>query len=91
MDTILDDTENKIEFFIGDKIPPHVTARKFRPGSWSQQIRNSRNTKLNLFIIQLDTLLKYRDWEYIRTNRVYKRYEYTEEELNKKGWVIEYP
>ena len=52
---------------------------------------HSKNNKLNVFFIELDTLLKYNSWEYIIRNRVFKKFNYTEEELNKKGWVIEYP
>lgn len=95
LDTILEKRNNEnIAFYIRDKILPGETVAKNKPGStnsWSFLIQKSNNKKLNLFIISIDTLTKYNNWEYIRNNRLYKRYELTEEELNKKNWIVEYP
>ena len=30
-------------------------------------------------------------WEYIRTHRLYQRYSFTEEELDRINWIVEYP
>jgi hypothetical protein len=94
LDTILDKETNNISFYIRDKILPGAIVSKSKPGStqgWTFVIQNSNNKKLNIFIINIDTLLKYNDWEYIRNHKLYKRYSLTEEELKKLDWIIEYP
>lgn len=53
-------------------------------------IKNNSNYAI-AFDYSIDTLLKYDDWEYIRTHRLYQRYSFTEEELNRINWIIEYP
>lgn len=93
LDTILEKRSN-IDFYIRDKIMPGETVAKTKPGStngWPFLIQKSHNKKLNLFIINVDTLIKYNNWDYIRNNRLYKRYELTEEELNRNDWIVEYP
>lgn len=85
---------NEIPYFVSEKILPGETKSQSIFGStqgWPFFIRNSNNKKLNVFIISIDTLLKYDDWEYIRTHRLYQRYSFTEEELNRINWIIEYP
>ncbi len=80
-----------IPYYIENKILPGETIAQTIPMSWPSLIYRSNNKKLNVFIISIDTLLKYDDWEYIRTHRLYQRYSFTEEELNKMNWIIEYP
>jgi hypothetical protein len=85
---------DNIPFYIREKILPGETKSKSKPGStqgWPFLIQRSNNKKLNVFIINIDTLLKYNDWEYIRNHRLYKRYSFTEEELKRINWIIEYP
>ena len=94
LDTVLDAESYDINIFIRDKINPGAISTQIKPGDtkgWQSLIESSKNKKLNAFIIEIDTLLKYNDWEYIRKNKLYNRYELTEEELNKKNWTIEYP
>lgn len=95
LDTIMEQrANNNIPFFIRDKIMPGETTSKSKPGSnqgWTFVIQHSNNKKLNVFIVNVDTLLKYNDWEYIRNHRLYKSYSFTEEELNRMNWIIEYP
>ncbi|KAF5031656.1 hypothetical protein DSECCO2_625520 [anaerobic digester metagenome] len=95
IDTVLEERSNEnIAFFLRDKILPGETSLKTKPGStngWPFLIQKSLNKKLNIFIIEVDTLVKYNDWGYIRKNRLYRRYELTEDELNKKNWIVEYP
>ena len=80
-----------IPFYIEGKILPGETIAQTIPMSWPSLIYRSNNKKLNVFIISIDTLLKYDDWEYIRTHRLYQRYSFTEEDLNRTNWIIEYP
>jgi hypothetical protein len=94
MDTILDNQESDIYYFNRNCIVPGEISSQVafgRPYEWSDEINRSKNKKLNVFIINHDTLLKYNDWQYISINKLFKRYEYTEEELNKNNWIIEYP
>lgn len=93
LDTVLEKRSN-LDFYIRDKIMPGETVAKTKPGStnsWPFLIQKSNNKRLNLFIINIDTLTRYNDWEYIRNNRLYKRYELTEEDLNRSNWIVEYP
>ncbi len=83
-----------IPSYIVEKILPGETKSQSIFGStqgWPFLIQRSNNNKLNVFIISIDTLLKYDDWEYIRTHRLYQRYSFTEEELDRINWIIEYP
>lgn len=77
-----------------DPIFPDELVEKDMRGSkigWSKVIYNSKNKKLNVFIINYDTLDKYNDLDYIKNNKLFERYEYTEEYLNKNNWIITYP
>ena len=94
LDTVMDSVSIDIDILLRDMILPGKTVTMIKPGDsegWFSLIKNSTNKKLNYFIMNIDTIQKYNDWNYIRKNKLYKRYEYTEEELNKKAWVIEYP
>ena len=85
---------NNIEYYIDNKILPGEIGNKTQRGStnaWSLSIRRSKNKKLNVFIISVDTLTKYNNWENIVTRKLYKRYEFTEEDLDRINWIIEYP
>lgn len=94
-DTILrtDDT-NRINTLKWDKIFPGELCVKKKFGdltAWSGVIYKSKNKKLNVFIINYDTLLKYNDLDYIKNNKLFMRYEYSEEYLNNNNWIITYP
>ena len=95
IDTVMEERSNgNIAFFIRDKILAGETSIKTKPGStkgWPFLIQKSVNKRLNVFIIDVDTLIKYNDWAYIKKNGLYKRYQFSEGELNSKKWVIEYP
>jgi len=93
-DTVLEQEIKHVNAVISDKIMPGKIANQSLPGStnaWPFLIKKSKNNKLNVFIFNVDTVLKYNDWEYIRNHRLYKRYSFTEEELNRMNWIIEYP
>ncbi len=94
-DTLLPERiKENITYFLRDKIASGETFRKNRHGSenaWTFLVQGSANKKLNVFFINIDTLLKYNDWNYIKENQLYKRKEYTLDELEKHKWVIEYP
>ncbi|MBN1184618.1 MAG: hypothetical protein JXB49_20160 [Bacteroidales bacterium] len=94
-DTILEMRSNEnIQYFIRDKILPGETIKKTMPGSqngWPFLVQRSVNNRLNLFFINVDTLKKYNDWSYIKEYKLYKRSEYSLEELENKNWNINYP
>lgn len=93
-DTVLEPEIKNVNAVISDKIMPGKIADQSLPGStnaWPFLIKKSKNNKLNVFIFNVDTVLKYNDWEYIRNHRLYKRYSITEEELKRTNWTIEYP
>lgn len=85
-------TQNKIEFYIRQIIKPDSTLRRIKPGknAWSYFIKNSSNKKLNIFIVNADTLLSYNSIDSIKEHRLYKRYEYSEKELEELNWTIVY-
>jgi hypothetical protein len=93
-DTILEMRANEnIRYFIRDKAFPGDTIRKNIPGSqhgWQSIIQRSVNGKLNLFFINVDTLLKYNNWEYIKENKLYKRREFSIDELEELNWAVYY-
>lgn len=58
---------------------------------WSNFISTSKNERLNIFIYDVDTLIKYMDMEYIRNNRLWvKKMQLSEAELDSMKWVIVY-
>ena len=93
-DTIIHEMVNHPELYINRKISHGEIRRQIilgRKRDWPQFIERSTNKKLNVFIFATDTIKKYGDFEHIITNRLYERYEFTEEELDKMDWIIEYP
>lgn len=61
-DTVLQMRSNdNIPYFLKDKISPDETIKETMPGSqngWPFLIKRSVNNKLNLFFINVDTLIK---------------------------------
>ena len=93
-DTVIHEIVNYPEFYIDRKISTGETRRQNMLGrkrEWSHFIESSINKKLNVFIFATDTIEKYGGFEHIIAHRLYKRYEYTEKELDEMNWVVEYP
>jgi hypothetical protein len=91
-DTIINSSIlNKVPYYETIRIYPKDSTYQFLPGkdAWKWETRNSKNKKLNIFVFDLDTLRKYNDMEFIRLNKMYKRYEFTEKELNNSNWIID--
>lgn len=95
LDTVLDQGKNEdIKYLIRDGLSPGETKRQTRPGStnaWPGFIEQSNNKKLNVFFINLDSLSKFNDWNYLREKKAFTRKEYSLEELERINWIIEYP
>jgi hypothetical protein len=91
-DTIINSSIlSKVPYYETIRFYPNDSAYQFLPGkdAWKWETRNSKNKKLNIFVFDLDTLRKYNDMEFIRLNKMYKRYELTEKELNNSNWIID--
>jgi hypothetical protein len=83
-----------VAYYLTNIISPNNQRRFTKPGSlksWSFYINKSINNKLNIFIIDADTLLKYNCLDSIIIKNLYKKYSFTETELNKQRWLIDYP
>ena len=94
IDTIIHEIVNKPEFYINRKISPGEIQRQIilgRKSAWSDFIDHNANKKLNVFIFATDSIEKHGGFEHIITHKLYKRYEFTEKELDKLNWIIEYP
>ncbi len=81
-------------YYISDKISHGEIRRQAINGgkhAWSQFIERSTNKKLNVFIFSTDTIEKYGGFEHIIKQKLYKRYEFAEKELDNINWIIEYP
>jgi len=95
LDTLIEfNGEESIQFLISNQVTPGDFGTRPKPGStqaWTFFIQNSKNKKLNVFFVRIDTLEKYNDWGIIKKNRLYKKYSFSEEELNRIDWTIGYP
>jgi len=56
--------------------------------NWPKFVRNSMNGKLNLFVYDTDSLRSYNNIDSLNTKKMYKRLEYSLEELNRLNWEI---
>lgn len=83
----------KIQYYRRDSIVPNNFKKVLKTGpkdSWVQYVRNSPHKKLYIFVYDYDTLIKYNDMDTVRARKLYKELSFTEEELNKINWQIEY-
>lgn len=86
------------EFPSRNKTPVYWNARILRndtmklteygKNGWVFALSKSRNRKLNLIVYNIDSLLKYESIDTLIKKRIYKRYEQSEDELNKNNWII---
>lgn len=57
--------------------------------TWEDIIERSYSKKLNLFVFQWDSLVKYRDLHRLYKARgCYKKFEFTKEQLEGMGWKV---
>jgi hypothetical protein len=94
-DTILGKADvNNIEYYFSNYLNPGQEIKKSKIGStksWSYYIKNSTNQKLNIYFFNVDILKKYNSMDTIISLKLYHKYEFTEQELEKAKWKIEYP
>jgi hypothetical protein len=88
-DTILT-TKNLAEYYLRIQIQPNDSVRApiLGKNGWDSLVVHSVNRKLNLFVFQVDTIKKYRDMQYVISKRLYRRYEYSLDYLNKHNWRV---
>jgi len=55
---------------------------------WPFAIDGSKTKKLNLFIYSLDSIKKYKEIDTLINRKIYKRLEYSKEELEKSNWIV---
>ena len=93
-DTTLHEILTHPAYYINNKIPHGEIRMQIMPGrgrSMPSFIESSINKKLNVFIFSTDTIEKHGGFEHIIKHKLYKRYEFTEKELDYMNWIIEYP
>ncbi|WP_320052879.1 hypothetical protein [uncultured Acetobacteroides sp.] len=94
LDTVLHErTDREINAILEDTIPPFEERNKSIRGVndwWGIIIEKSKNKKLNLFILKKEDLSNY-IWDEIINRKLYKRYEFTEDELDEINWIVKYP
>ena len=56
--------------------------------SWPQVIENSKKKKLSLFIYSLDSIKKYKEIDTLISRKIYKRMEYSKDQLEKFNWIV---
>lgn len=85
---------NKVEYYIRKQIKPYDSLEfhgGIEPSPWQKFIVNSVNKKLNVFVYNADTLVKYMNMEQIRRNRLWVvEMSISQSELDSMKWVIVY-
>jgi len=56
--------------------------------NWPKYVENSDNKKLNLFIYSVDSIKKYKSIDTINSRGIYKRLEYSLDDLSKLNWRV---
>jgi hypothetical protein len=79
---------NGVEYYKLRNIPPDSSDTKLLINiTWEDYINNSFNKKLNLYVFDLDTLLKYENIDSTLKHPIYK-FEIPLKELEEKDWNI---
>jgi len=91
LDTTLEvPSVNKKEYFIRERIEPGDSTRVEISGSWTQWIREvsaAKDSTLSVFVFDYGQVIT-SDWDSLRSRRMYRRLDYTLEDLNKHNWRV---
>lgn len=80
---------NETEVYLRYKIKRGDTLSQPEDDSnWPMYVRNSLNKKLNLFVYNVDTLMAYNSIDTLNAKKMYRRLEYSEQELDKLNWIV---
>ncbi|TKC09097.1 hypothetical protein [Pedobacter frigoris] len=83
-------TNNLIEYYLSTVIYPNESMNiPENDANWPAFVSNSRYGKMYLFIYELDSLRKYDSIDTVNKKGIYRRMEYSLDELEKLDWKIE--
>ena len=79
----------KTEYYLSHPIYPGESENPLEMGTngWLFRIKNSKNNRLNLFVFQIDSLKLY-GIDSLISRGIYKKYIFSEEELNDSDWKV---
>ncbi len=82
---------NLWQFYVEKQIKPNTSRNIDKRGAWPHYIRSSNSQKLYLFIFDIDTIIKYKDMDFVIKNALYvSRIGVTESDLESRNWKINY-
>lgn len=70
------------------KINDTVKVFEYDHKPWHWFFEKSKNKKINLFIYNLDSLKVYRNIDTLIKRKIYRKFEYSEQEINKLNWIV---
>ena len=70
------------------KINDTVRILEYTSKPWPQFFKRSKNDKLNLFIYNLDSLKRYNSIDTLIKKKIYKKLEYSQQELERLEWIV---
>lgn len=65
-----------------------ILGKEGKSRAWDKVIERSKNNKLNVCVFSADSLKKYGDLDSLIRKKLYKRFEYSMEDLEKNDWEI---
>ena len=81
---------NKKQYYINNRIEPGDSTSVEKSGSWTQWIRevsNARDSTLSVFVFDYGQVMT-SDWDSLRSNGMYRRLDFTLEDLNRNNWRV---
>jgi len=81
---------NKTAYYLRDTVgrKDTMSVDEVNGKDWPFAIDGSKTKKLNLFIYSLDSIKKYKEIDTLLSRKIYKRLEYSKEELEKSNWTV---
>jgi len=81
---------NKKEYFIAKRLEPGDTTNVIWEGmreGWIYYVSSAKDSTLSIFVFDYEEVLN-NNWDSLRKNRKYKRFDYRLSELNKSDWTV---
>jgi len=81
---------NKTAYYLRDTVgrKDTMSVQEESWKSWPVVIDKSKTKKLNLFIYSLDSIKKYKEIDTLISRKIYKRLEYSKDQLEKSNWIV---
>ena len=92
-DSVVDTNENNLtEYYYANIIEVGQKTNLTQSGTngWPFYIRRSKNQMLNICVFNFDSLKKYQTINFLVKHKIYKQYSFSEREMVKRNWVIEF-